>query len=247
MSAKNILEFIGIENQNQIISIANLKGELAYLQSLDDMYREIVRIYSPNKNVAIDVVIGMSFLKAHSELYAGMSQLLCCHLDKALLSIRIAIDSAFNAYHISLNPKQAEGYVNPKSEEQKTFRNLKKIMKRYPETYPLAQHLIPIHEIASSYSAHSDINSFAFKYKHGINDETNKEQILIHYFTNMSNDEFFSWFFAHLEAHYSVFMLFHECFFSKALKIIDPEREKRWKDFEKQLLVKRKQYPLNKS
>lgn len=90
----NILEFISLEHHNELVSLANLKGDLVFLQELDEIYQDTRNAFSVNKNNAVQVMVGTMYLQAHSEFYIGMSQFLKSHLSKAFLSLRIAIDAS---------------------------------------------------------------------------------------------------------------------------------------------------------
>ena len=80
----DILEFISKEHNNELISLANLKGELGYLQELDEIYREVRKAFSVEATNDLHYAVSLMYLQAHNEFYIGMSQYLKSHLHKLL-------------------------------------------------------------------------------------------------------------------------------------------------------------------
>lgn len=242
----NILEFIGTEHHNHLVSIANLKGELGFLQELDEIYQEALHAYSVNKNIDVQFMVCTMYLQAHSEFYIGMSQFLRSHLSKAFISLRIAIEAGFNAYYFIKNPSDVKEFIDEKSPQQKkVFWRIKDFMGKKPKEYPLAQRLIKIHEVASNYAAHASMQSIAYKYKHVVDEVQKKEEVQINYFDGLELPGFMAYYFGLLKGHFMVFQLFYEAFFKQEFKVIYSEREKRIASFETKINQRGKQYPLS--
>ena len=241
----NLFEFISFEHNNQLVSLANLKSEFGFLQELDEIYQETKNAFSINENNNVQFLVGVMYLQAHGEFYVGMSQFFRSHLSKSFLSLRIAIDAAFNACYFIENPSHTEEFIDEESPlQQKIFKRMKQHIKDDPQRYPLAQTLVPIHELASKYSAHSSVSSLAFKYRH-VKDADQKEEIMLNYFDGLEPCNFFPYYFSLLKGHFMVFQLFYNGFFKKEFRIIYQEREKRIADFEVKINQKHKQYPLS--
>ncbi len=248
MANINILEFIGFEQHNELVSIANLKGELGFLQELDEIYQETKDAFPANKNNNTHIMVALMLLRTHSEFYISMSQFLKSHLSKAFLSLRIAIDASFNAYYFTKHPEHAKDYINEKSQlQKKIFWNIKKYVKDRPKDFPLAQGLIKIHELSSNFAAHPSFESLVYKYQHIVSNEQKKEEIKLNYFDGLDFADFMAYYFGLLKGYFMVFQLYYNCFYKKEFKIEYPERDRRISAFEVKINQKGKQYPLRRS
>lgn len=248
MSNINILEFIGFEQHNELVSVANLKGELGFLQELDEIYQETKDAFPANKNNDTHIMVGLMFLRAHSEFYVGMSQFLKSHLSKAFLSLRIAIDASFNAYYFTKHPEHAKDYMDEKSPlQKKIFWNIKKYVDDRTKEFPLAQSLIKIHELSSNFAAHPSFESLVYKYQHIVSNEQKREEIKLNYFDGLNFADFMAYYFSLLKGHFMIFQLFYNCFYKKEFKIEYPDRDKRIFAFEGRINLKGKQYPLKRT
>ncbi len=87
MEKRSILDFVGMEYQNALISVANLNKEFGFLQGLDDIYEDIRTSFPVNPNNEVHFMVCMMFLQAHNEFYISMSQLFRSHLGKAFPSV----------------------------------------------------------------------------------------------------------------------------------------------------------------
>ena len=75
----NIFDFIGSENQNKLISVANLKGKIGYSQELDSIYQELNSVFTVDRSNDLHYIVATLFLQAHNEFYIGISQILSSH------------------------------------------------------------------------------------------------------------------------------------------------------------------------
>lgn len=247
MAENNILEFISFEHNNELVSIANLKGELGFLQEFDEIYQDTKDAFPVDRNNDVHLMVGVMFLQAHSEFYIGMSQFLKSHLSKAFLSLRIAIDASFNVYYFTKNPKDTREFLDENSPlQQKIFWRIKDYISKNPKQYPLAQNLIKIHESASNFAAHSSLQSIVYKYQHIVDAEGKKEEVKLNYFDGLDTADFLPYYFGLLKGHFMVFQLFFNCFYKKEFKVVYPDRDRRIANFEAKLNLKGKQYPLKK-
>lgn len=243
----NILEFISFEHHNELVSIANLKGELGFLQELDEIFQDTLHAFTVNKNNDVQFMVSTMYLQAHSEFYIGMSQFFKSHLSKSFLSLRIAIDASFNANYFIKNPKDIPAFLEESHPlQKKIFWRIKDHTEKNTKGHSLIQNLVKIHEVASNFSAHSSLQSLVYKYKHVIDAEQKKEEVLLNYFDAMESRDFLAYYFALLKGYFMVFQFFYNDFFKKEFHIFYPEREKRISDFETKINLKGKQYPLSR-
>ena len=243
----NIFEFVSFEHHNELVSIANLKGELGFLHELDEIFQDTLHAFTVNKNNDVQFMVSMMYLQAHSEFYIGMSQFLKSHLSKAFMSLRIAIDASFNATYFIKNPKDISAFLEENHPlQKKIFWRIKDYTVKNTKGHSLIQRLAKIHEVASNFSAHSSLQSIIYKYKHVIDAEQKKEEVLLNYFDAMESRDFLAYYFALLKGYFMVFQIFYNDFFKKEFRIICPEREKRISDFENKINLKGKQYPLSR-
>lgn len=234
MAYNNIIEFIGLEYHNELASVANLKEEFLFLKELDEIYQEIQHAFMATPN---NQIITIMFLQAHTEFYVGMSQFLRCHLSKAFLSLRIAIDASFNAYYLTKHSEHTKDFIDDKGPlQKKVFWRIKDYISKKPQVFPLAHKLIKIHEVASNFAAHSSMQSIAYKY------ESENKEMLLCYFDKLQINEFMWHYFVLLIGYFKIWQLFYNCFFINELKIVCPERDRRVAAFEKNLILKSKQY-----
>jgi hypothetical protein len=239
----NILEFISAEHNNELVSIANLKHELGFLQELDGIYQEIRSSFSINSDDDLHCMVATLYLQAHNEYYIGMSQLLKSHLGKSFISLRIAIEAVFLAYYFTKNPKNIRAYTDENSLlHKKVFRRIKDFIDKNPKDYPLARRLVKLHESCSNFSAHASFNSIAFKYKHVEKSAQKKEELQLGYFDELNLNTYLFYYFALLKTHFEVFKLFYGIFFNSELKIIILDRQRRIDEFEKKVDAKGKYY-----
>ncbi len=245
MGKINIFDFIGSENQNKLISVANLKGQLGYLQELDEIYQDLHHVFIVDSKNDMHYIVATLFLQAHNEYYIGMSQFLSSHLVKAFISLRIAIDAAFNAYYFTKHPEHVIEFMKRDSGlHKKVFWRIKAYIKEAIKEYPLAKDLIGTHELMSNISAHSSFSSILFKHHH-IKKENNSELLALNYFDNIKPLELYlGYYFCLLMFFLRVFKLFYNCFYKKELKIIYPKREDRIERFEKNITNKYKKYRI---
>jgi hypothetical protein len=239
----NILGFISVEHNNELVSVANLKAELGFAQELDEIYQEIRQAFRIDANNDVQCIVATLYLQAHNEFYIGLSQLLKSHLGKALISLRIAIEDAFLAYYFTKNPKNIREYMEESSKLHKqVFWRIKDFVAKKPKEYPLAAKLIKMHETASNFSAHASFNSIAFKFQHVKDVENKKEEMLLGYFDSLKLDTYLFYYFSFLKSFFEVFRLFYECYFKSEFKIILPDRDKRIAEYEKKVDAKGKYY-----
>ena len=232
----SILEFMGAEHTNELVSIANLREQLGYLQELDDIFNEIRRTFSAEGTSDLDCIVAILSLQAHNEFFISMSQHLKCHLSQAYISLRLGIESSFLAYYFTQYPENCRVYFDKEGDlHRKVFWRIKEHLKQDLKTYPLAKKLIGQHENISNFSAHASFNSLVYKYKHILDEKNKIEELSIAYFDELDVTDFMFHYYVLLISHYDVFKLLYDCFFGKKFRIHYPERDERIKKLEKNL------------
>ncbi len=226
----NFLEYIGVEEQNFLTSMANFREEFDIFAALDEIYR------SPLKRLEVkpsESVVCQLYLFVHFHLYFSVSCIMRAHLSEALSSLRKAIDAAFTAYEIILNPGSAESYIDKTRPENKKFQYIKSTIKEAIEkdvsVYPLAHELVKLHEACSEFGSHADINSFVHRLEIKDIPGVSKDQLLVHYFQFPKNKyEYRFYFIVVLLSFWYIFKIF-KLFFDKTLKVIDSQWEASFK------------------
>lgn len=226
----NFLEYIGVEEQNFLTSMANFREEFDVFAALDEIYR------SPLKRLEVkpsESVVCQLYLFVHFHLYFSVSCIMRAHLSEALSSLRKAIDAAFTAYEIILNPESVESYIDKTKPENKRFQYIKSTIKEAIEkdasAYPLTHELVKLHEACSEFGSHADINSFVHRLEIKDIPGESKDQLLVHYFQLPKNKyEYRFYFIVVLLSFWHIFKIF-KVFFDKTLKVIDPQWEASFK------------------
>lgn len=184
----NFLEYLGIEEQNLLTSVASFKPEMDLLYDLDQVYQ------APVKRLEIsteDSLISQLYLFVHFHLYFSISCLFRSHLAEALSSVRKAIDATLTAYKIILDPDTAEKYINSDNYFKFIKTNIQNERKKDPEIHPLADGLIKVYNACSKYAAHADFDSFVHRRELRENPHTKEKRLLFHYFQKpKDNTEF---------------------------------------------------------
>lgn len=242
----NIVEYLGAEHQNEMISFANIKEEHGALIALDELYREILNTFTAEYHEDLGLVISSLMMSVKNELYISMSQLLKTNVGKAFVSARIAIDAGFHAYYLTLHPQHVPDFFQEESPLHKQrFWRIKDHVKKNIKEYPLAKDLIGAHEFASNYFAHSCFKSLGMKLE--ILKREGPDKLLMNCFDKMDESFLLHMYFALLLTYYRLLKLFYECFFRKEFKVIYEERERKITELGKHLLAKYKQYGLGTS
>lgn len=219
---QNFLEYIGIEEHNFLASVINYRNEFDLFSNIDKVYQEpLKRLDIPEK----EAVIPQLYLFVHFHLYFSVSCLLRSHLSECLNSMRKAIDASLTAYKLILEPELTEKYLNRDKYFQFIKGNFQREIEKDAAKYPLAKTLLKLHDACSEVGSHSDISSFFHRLEFNKISESNKKEILLHYFQFPRNPEEYRFYYlVTLQAFFYMFLVF-KIFLDKKLKIYDPEWE----------------------
>lgn len=219
MNEINFEEFLLVEDQNLKSSLTNLGEDKNLFAKIDSIYQRAFWRTIGNNND--EKIINLLYRMIHFELYFCMSCLLRNHISETFASIRKAIDAAFTAYYIILNPNSSINYLKKNGIHKKIFTNIKKHIKQNKNRYPLASDLIKEYEFCSQYGVHSDFCIFFNRV------ENSKSEILFYYFQNPNDlNEFKKMYLGLISIFWKIFNIFYLEYFSKKFKIIDEQWEK---------------------
>lgn len=199
--------YVGIEEENVIISIANLGRYYAYIHELDKLYKNLTAI-GPVDNPELKIPIFL-YLYSHSEFCFAMASFLRLHKSKSFCSLRSSIDSAFTAYYLIKHPEKIDIYLSGVNQERdpqwnSIFLNIKRTIKNSIDDYPLAKGLTDVHEFCSIY-AHSDALGIIHRY----NVDTEKSRIETKYFDYEEDvDDYKKWLSRLLLGFYSILVIY---------------------------------------
>jgi hypothetical protein len=202
----DFLDYLGLEERNLLASIVNFRQEFDIFYNIDKIYRAPLSRLSVSENEA---VIPQLYLFVHFYLYFAVTCILRSHLSEALSTTRKAIDGAFTAYALILEPDKAHAYL----ERDKYFLFIKANIQRHIEkdtsAFPFARELLNIHDACSEFGSHADISSFF--------SQTGD-------YAGSGQDEYRFYFLVILQAFFLIFRIFR-LFFEKKLGIIEPTWE----------------------
>lgn len=193
---RGFTHFMGVEEENVIINIANLGGDFFLIHNLDNLYISCFNL-KPISEKSLKMPIFL-YLITHNEFYCAMSSYLRMHKSKSFRSLRAAIDSTFTAYYLLKHPDKVEVYLSKiigekKPEWDKIFLNIKRTIKNDIKEFPLAEDLSEIHAFCSIY-AHSDALGILHKY----NIDEKRSRLEAKYFDYETNIEDYKKWFVHI-------------------------------------------------
>jgi hypothetical protein len=94
----NFLDYLGIEEQNLLTGLINLKEEFDLFLGIDYVYQEpLKRLIISEKH---DLILFQLYRFIHFHLYFSVSCLIRYHLFESLSSIRKSIDAGLTAYKL---------------------------------------------------------------------------------------------------------------------------------------------------
>lgn len=157
----NFIEFVGIENQQLMVSLINRRREFDRFSHLDGLYRAAI---GPRPCTPPDFILYQLLFLAHYQLLAGQAAIMRCHLSDAFASARIAIDAALVAAWIIADRASQNAYVSRTKPFDKLVRHYKNLIRdngRLPSA--LIRVLIEKHDFCSAHAAHADISVFVHR------------------------------------------------------------------------------------
>ena len=244
---RDLMHYLGIEEENVLKNITNLGEEFLLIPNLDILYRTCFDLQPINKpELKIPAFL---FLNAHIEFLLGMASFLRLHQSKTFLSLRIALDCSFTSYYLLKHPDKREVYLSPIFEKDdsklinewnKIFRNIKRTIEKDIDNFPEAKDLPKIHDFCSKY-AHADALGIMPRY----NEDKKKLILEAQYFDyEPTPEDEKKWLGALLFGFFRIFLVFWNEMFKQRAGDKLKEIENRIVQYQKRLSLFRERYPL---
>lgn len=216
----DILEYIGVEEQQLLTSIIKLGETLDILKELDIIYQAQLPLaiqYTDDQQFLFDFAHSWLSRFVHTHLYISSINLFRLHISECFASMRAAIDATLSAYVITKEPNRTAEYIKFNNKRRNIFLNIKKYVKGQNDEdaskYPLAPPLLASHEMCSQFGAHADFAS-SFNRLQMIKEkdhEKMKYQANIGYFQVPPNDaEFFQYYLKIIDTYLKMLIILHE-------------------------------------
>ena len=185
----NLLEFIGIEETNLLVTMAKFHTDIVQVfPKLDGAYQAPLGFIDIKIDDAHKQTVMALYLFTHYHLYFSTVCLLRCHLSDSLGSTRKAIDATLTAYRLIEEPATLEQY----HQQHRHYQAIKSYMdraRRHDATkYPLAGRLIELHDLCSEYGSHADISSFVHRITIAPTEEAGKGLFKVQMFQTPDTD-----------------------------------------------------------
>lgn len=192
----NLLEYLGAEETNLLVSINLCKRDVDFFPKLDGLFQEPLKHIDLKIKNRVDLkhedihrmTVLTLYLYVHYHLYSAFSTMLRCHLSDALSQVRKAIDATLTAVRLIQKPTTLEDYLERRAE----YRNIKRVISdanKKPETeYPDTGPLVEMHEICSQFGSHADVSSFIHRVEMTEPDDLGKSLLRVLMFQKPDSD-----------------------------------------------------------
>ena len=181
----NLLRFLGMEEENVLVSIATMREEMEFIARLEGLYAAAMTKRSTRED---DVVIWQLLTFSHYHFLHTLACQMRCHLSEAFASTRAAIDAALVAAYIIKDRAAQVAYAKREKPFDNFARHLGNMIKdEKPLPHPLMETLIGQQKIISTFAAHADIGSFVHRVTR-LTDETGVDFMNVEYF-QFAHDE----------------------------------------------------------
>jgi hypothetical protein len=159
----DIVRFVGIENEQFLISLANNPDDINVINHIQGLYNAAMANLIVDQN---EFVIFQLLTFTHYHFLFATSCIMRCHLSESFASVRVAIDAALIAAQIICDRASQIAYVNREKPFDKLIRHYRNLI-QYKKTLPnaLVPELIKLHDSFSSFASHADIASFVHRVK----------------------------------------------------------------------------------
>jgi hypothetical protein len=154
----NLLQFVSIENEQFLVSMANSREEFAILSHIHGLFDAAISDRAASEN---DMVVFQLLTFTHYHFLFGTASLMRCHLSEAFASARCAIDGALIAAQIIYDRASQIAYVKREKPFDNFARYLGNLIKDgKPLPHRLVAELFKLHKTLSRISSHADVDSF---------------------------------------------------------------------------------------
>lgn len=131
-SAPDLFNFVSIENENCLNTLAGFDDEKTILATLQGLYAAVIK---PRKLSENDLVLFQLLTLTHYHFLFSLSCLMRCHLSEAFESVRIAIDATLIASVIIKDRASQVAYVKRQRPFDKLNRHLKNLVENGTELH----------------------------------------------------------------------------------------------------------------
>jgi hypothetical protein len=159
----DLVRFVGIENENFMISLANNPDELKVINHLQGLYNAAMSDVEVHEN---QFVIFQLLTFTHYHFLCATAAQMRRHLSESFASGRVAIDAALIAAQIIHDRPSQVAYANRTRPFDKLVRHFKNMVDGgKPLPHRLIPDLIELHGKISAFANHADIASFVHRVK----------------------------------------------------------------------------------
>ena len=179
----DLLRFVGAENEQFMISLANNREDWQVASHLQGLYDAATANMTVHEN---EIVIFQLLTFTHYHFLFSTACLMRCHLSEAFASARVAIDAALIAAQIIHDRASQTAYAKrekPFDNFARYLGNLIKDKKALP--HYLVETLITQHKRISTFASHADVGSFVHRVK--MVKEPHQEMLTFEYFQFAQN------------------------------------------------------------
>ena len=167
----NLLEFIGAEETNLLVSIHLCRPEMDAFPKLDGLFQAPIQKIDlkvkDQKNLSDakrhKMTVLALYLYVHYHFYSTMTNILRCHLSDAFSQTRKAIDATLTVCHLVRHPETLNQYLERHGSYLNIKRSIEKANKKPETAYADTEGVLKFHEICSQYGSHADASSFVHR------------------------------------------------------------------------------------
>jgi hypothetical protein len=157
----NLLQFVSIENEQFLVSMANNRDEFGILSNIQGLYAAALSNQTVRED---DMVVFQMLTFTHYHFLLSTASLLRCHLSEAFASARAAIDGALVAAQIIHDRASQIAYAKREKPFDNFARYLGNLIKNgKPTPHHLVPELFKLHKTFSRFASHADVDSFVHR------------------------------------------------------------------------------------
>lgn len=154
----NLLQFVSIEHEQFLVSVANNRGEFHTLSHIHGLYDAAMAEKTVHEN---DIAVFQMLTFTHYHFLFATACLMRCHLSEAFASVRAAIDGALVGAQIIHDRASQVAYTK----REKPFDNFARYLGNLirdgkPLPHPLVPDLFNQQKTISGFAVHADVGSF---------------------------------------------------------------------------------------
>ena len=196
-SAKtHLLEFIGAEETNLLVSVNLFRRDMDAFPKLDGLFQAPLETIDlkvrDRQNLSADdrhrMTVLALYLYVHYHLYSTVTNILRCHLSDAFSQTRKAIDATLTVCRLVRQPETLAQYHERHGSYLNIKRTVQEANKNPDAAYPDTEALIEFHEICSQYGSHADASAFVHRIEITEPNELGKSLFRVHMFQKPESD-----------------------------------------------------------